>query len=86
MDGNTSEPLSTEQAKARLRAAADHASPTAWFQRHTLKALGITVAGGFIIGRMHLPTAALANTLLQLMQTSAKISWLSASMRRSSKS
>jgi hypothetical protein len=66
MDGDTSKPLSklptkpltTEQAKARLRAAADQASPTAWFQRHPLNALGIAVAGGFIISRVRLPVAA----------------------------
>jgi hypothetical protein len=58
MAGNTSQPLTTEQAKARLREAADRASPSAWLQHHPWNALGLAVVGGFIMSRMRLPMAA----------------------------
>jgi hypothetical protein len=58
MDRNTSQPLTTEQAKARLRAAAERASPSEWLHRHPWNALALAVAGGFVISRMRLPMAA----------------------------
>lgn len=57
MDGDTSKPLTTEQAKARLRAAAERASPGAWFERHHWRALGLAAAGGFLLSRTRLPMA-----------------------------
>jgi hypothetical protein len=57
MDSDTPGPLTTEQAKARLRAAAERASPSAWMQRHPLHALGVALAGGFIAGRLQTPYA-----------------------------
>jgi hypothetical protein len=58
MAGNTSQPLTTEQAKARLREVADRASPSTWLQHHPWNALGLAVAGGFVMSRMRMPMAA----------------------------
>lgn len=63
MDGDSSkpltpEPLTTEQAKARLRAAAERASPSHWFERHQWGAIGLALAGGFILSRVRLPVLA----------------------------
>jgi hypothetical protein len=55
MDGDTAKPLTPEQAKARLRAAADRASPTAWLHQHPWSTLSLAVAGGFMLSRMRLP-------------------------------
>jgi hypothetical protein len=49
--------LTTEQAKARLRAAAEQASPSAWVRRHPLHALSIALLGGFVAGRLRAPSA-----------------------------
>lgn len=63
MDRDTPQPLTTEQAKARLRAAAERASPTEWLYRHPWNALGLAVVGGFVISRMRLPQATSALTI-----------------------
>ena len=55
MDRDTPRPLSVEEAKARLREAADNASPSAWFKRHPLQALTAAVIGGFVVARMRMP-------------------------------
>lgn len=52
MDRHHAEPLTTEEAKLRLRAAAAQASPSAWMRRHPLGALGIALLGGFVAGRL----------------------------------
>jgi hypothetical protein len=53
MDHDSTKPLSVEQAKARLRVAANQASPSAWVRRHPLPALGIALLGGLVAGRLH---------------------------------
>jgi hypothetical protein len=58
MGSNTPEPLTTEQAKARLRVAAQNVSPTVWFQHHPWKVLGIALASGFVVSRVRLPANA----------------------------
>jgi hypothetical protein len=55
MGGDTFRPLSTEEAKARLRAAAQEASPTAWVRRHPLPALSVALLGGFLAARLRAP-------------------------------
>jgi hypothetical protein len=55
MDGNTPRPLTTEEAKARLRAAAEQASPSAWVRRHPLHALTVALLGGLVAGRLRTP-------------------------------
>lgn len=57
MDRDTSQPLTTAQAKARLRTAAQQASPSAWVRRHPLHALSVALLGGFIAGRLRPPSA-----------------------------
>jgi len=46
------EPLSIEQAKDRLRLAAQQASPSAWVRRHPVDAVGIALLAGFITARL----------------------------------
>jgi hypothetical protein len=70
MDRNTPKPLTTEQAKDRLRAAAQHASPTTWFQHHPWKVIGIALASGFVVSRLRLPantTATITRLIAPLM-------------------
>jgi hypothetical protein len=55
MGRNTPQPLTTEQAKARLRIAAQHASPATWLQHHPMKAILIALASGFVVSRLRLP-------------------------------
>jgi hypothetical protein len=52
MDGDTHQPLTTDEAKARLRIAAEQASPTAWLKRHPRHALALALLGGFVAGRV----------------------------------
>lgn len=57
MDRDTSQPLTTEEAKARLRAAAERASPVAWIKQRPWSSLATAAAMGFVISRMRLPLA-----------------------------
>lgn len=54
MDRDTSKPLSIEEAKARLRVAAQQASPSVWVRRHPLHAMGIALLVGLVAGRLHI--------------------------------
>jgi hypothetical protein len=62
MDRDPSNPLSPEEAKARLRAAARELSVDRWIGRRTWSVLAIALAGGFIVGRTRVP--AITGTLL----------------------
>ena len=54
MDSDAPQPLSTEEAKARLRAAAQGLSLSAWMGRRTWRVLAVSLAGGFIVGRVRI--------------------------------
>ena len=60
MGRNTPQPLTTEQAKDRLRLAARHASPNIWFQHHPWEAVAIALASGFVVSRLRIPANASA--------------------------
>ena len=62
MDRDTPHPLTPEEAKARLRAAALQVSLTNWMGRRTWRVLGLALAGGFIVGRLRI--TATTGTLL----------------------
>ena len=53
MGHDSTGPLSVEEAKARLRVAANRASPSTWVVRHPLPALGVALLGGLLAGRLH---------------------------------
>lgn len=55
MDRDTTHPLTPEEAKARLRAAAEQVSPKYWISRHKAGALAAALASGFIAGRLRVP-------------------------------
>lgn len=55
MAGDTLRPLSTEEAKARLRAAAQQASPSSWVRRHPLPAVAVALVAGFAVARANVP-------------------------------
>ena len=54
MDGDAPRPLSTEEAKARLRAAARGLSLGPWVRQHSWRVLGLSLVGGFVVGRMRI--------------------------------
>ena len=62
MDRDTSLPLTPEEAKARLRAAAQQISLTHWMSRRTWRILALALAGGFVVGRLRVPV--ITSTLL----------------------
>jgi hypothetical protein len=62
MDRDTSHPLTPEEAKARLRAAAEQASLANWMNQHKVGVLAAALAGGFIAGRV--PVSLLAPAML----------------------
>lgn len=55
MAGDALRPLTTGEAKDRLRLAAQQASPSAWVQRHPLPALAAALIGGFVTARLQSP-------------------------------
>lgn len=57
MAGDTTRPLSTEEAKARLRAALQNATPAAWVKHHPLTALTLAIASGFVTAQLKRPLA-----------------------------
>ena len=62
MDGDPDQPLTPEEAKARLREAALRLSPRQWIRQHPLAVLAAALAGGLVIGRVG--TVALARALM----------------------
>jgi nitrate reductase NapE component len=62
MDRDSSQPLSTEEAKARLRAAARELSLSHWLGRRTWSVLAVAVVGGFAVGRLRI--SVLSRTML----------------------
>lgn len=67
MDSEQTHPLSPQEAKARLRAAAQRASPSGWVRHHPLQAVALALGGGFVIARLRIEPilgAALTRRLL----------------------
>jgi hypothetical protein len=70
-----SQPLSTEEAKARLRVAAERASPSAYVQQHPLQTVSLALLVGLLAGRTRLPNTTalmLAEQLLPLVMSMSK--------------
>jgi hypothetical protein len=66
----SSQPISTEEAKARLREAARRASPSGYVQQHPLQTVGLALVAGLLAGRTRLPNTTamvLAEQLLPLV-------------------
>ena len=60
MAERASHPLTPEEAKARLRAAAQQATPAYWVRQRPWQTLLIALCGGFLAGRLRLsPTLAI---------------------------
>jgi len=55
MAGDATRPLSTEEAKAKLRTAVKNATPAAWVRSHPLQALSLAMASGFIAAQLRRP-------------------------------
>lgn len=66
MDRDTPRALTPEEAKARLRAAAQSASPRVWISQHKWGILAVALAGGFLAGRTRVPIMARAIMMQQL--------------------
>lgn len=52
MAGESTGPLSPEEAKARLRVAAERASPVGWVSAHPWQAGGLALLAGFTVARL----------------------------------
>lgn len=61
------QPLTPAQAKARLRVAAERATPTYWLRHHPWRVLFMASAVGFVAGHMRLPPAEAAKMGKQLL-------------------
>jgi len=48
--------LTLEEAKARLRVAADRASPVSWVRDRPWQATGLALLAGFLVARVGLPS------------------------------
>lgn len=62
MDRDPAHPLTPEEAKVRLRAAAQQLRVTIWTGRRGWRMLAAALVGGFIAGRSRIPI--MASTLL----------------------
>ena len=70
MERNQTQPLDSEQAKARLREAAKRASPSGYVQNHPAQSVLIAVAAGFFAGHFRIPktlSVSLAEQVLPLI-------------------
>ena len=63
MDRDTAQPLTTEEAKARLRAAAQELTVGQLISRRTWTVLAVSVVGGFVAGRIGITTISRALVL-----------------------
>lgn len=75
MDRDTHRPLSSEEAKARLRAAAQGVSLHDWMGRRTWRVLAAALAGGFVVGRLRI-TAMSGTVFLQRIAPLLLAIWL----------
>ncbi len=62
MAERASRPLNPAEAKERLRAAAERASPVYWVRQRPWRLLGMALCGGFLAGRLRI-SPVLAMTL-----------------------
>ncbi|HHH35439.1 MAG TPA: hypothetical protein ENK48_01255 [Gammaproteobacteria bacterium] len=67
MAGQPGQPLTPAQAKARLRLAAERATPAYWLRRRPWRVLLMASALGFVAGRLRLPPAQAANMGKQVL-------------------
>jgi hypothetical protein len=67
MDRDTSHSLTPEEAKARLRAAAQQLSLTDWISERRWSVLAAALASGFIAGRTRAPIMAHAMLVRQVV-------------------
>ena len=75
MDSDSSHPLSTEEAKAKLRAASQELSLNHLIGRSTWSVLAVSMIGGFVVGRMRIP-AMTGNLLMQRIAPLMIAVWL----------
>ena len=75
MDSDSSHSLSTEEAKAKLRAASQELSLNHLIGRSTWSVLAVSMIGGFVVGRMRIP-AMTGNLLMQRIAPLMIAVWL----------
>ena len=66
MDRDRPYPLTPEQAKERLRAAAGEISPRQWLMRHPWRGVAVALVGGLVVGRAGTGTAVAAMLLRRI--------------------
>lgn len=64
MDSETNRPLTPEEAKERLRAAASEVGVTPWIRRHPIGFLAGAVSAGYLAGSLSPRTRRWAGALL----------------------
>ena len=69
MDRDTSHPLSTAEAKARLRAAAQELTLEHLIGPRTWRVLAVALAGGFVFGRMRVTAMMVMRQIVPLLLT-----------------
>ena len=67
MDRNTTGPLTTEEAKARLRSIAGSMGPVAWIREKPRESLGVALLAGMMAGNTSRTNEVLANSLISLL-------------------
>jgi hypothetical protein len=69
MDPDPTEPLSLEEAKDRLRAAARDTGPAGWVRRHPREALALALLGGMALGNVPVARETLVQGLVRVLFT-----------------
>jgi hypothetical protein len=69
-----SQPLTVEEAKMRLREAAERASPTGYVRQHPVETMGLALVAGLLAGRMRLPSTTALMLAEQLLPFVIKLS------------
>jgi len=77
MDSDPSKPLSTDEAKARLRDAARRASPSGYVQQYPVQTLGLALVAGLLAGRLRLPGTMALTLAQQLLPFAIRQTWTS---------
>jgi len=72
MDRNTTGPLTTEEAKARLRSIAGSMGPVAWIREKPRESLGMALLAGMIAGNASRTNEVMANNIISLLLNTSR--------------
>lgn len=75
MDRGATNTLTPEQAKARLREAAQELGVNHWVGQHTWRVLALALVGGYVVGHLRIP-ALMGTRLVQRVLPVLLTTWL----------